>query len=282
MSGYLSGVLAVYLLNVIMAYGVFVPATAGIINLGTAGFVAIGAYLSAFINARLHLPPLLTLPLATAASFLVGLLIALPILRTRGVYMVLATIAFGEIVSGVVINIDAIGGAAGFPVTDAVGLGTIATLAAVVFVLVLLLMGTRYGIAVRAVHDDEPVAALFGVNVRLAKAIAFALGAGCAGLSGALYAHFYTYVEIATFSTALSIYTLLYVLIGGTQTAFGPLIGAAVYSLLPEVLRGADKWRYVIFAVVIIAIMALRPEGLITRRLLMGLGGRAARRRAVA
>jgi branched-chain amino acid transport system permease protein len=257
MSGYLGGIIAGYLVNVVIAYAVFMPATAGIINLGAAGFVAIGAYISAYLSNEYGLSMAVTMPAAMLAGFVIGFVIALPILRTRGVYMVLATIAFGEIVTGILINVDAIGGAAGYPVNAYIGLPGIAIVTMLAVAFVFLLMTTRFGLTVRAIHDDEPVAALFGVHARLA------------GLGGALYAHHYSYIDIGYFSTSLSIYTIIYVLIGGTQTALGPLLGAAVFSLLPEVFRGADQWRYVFFALLIIVLMAVRPEGLVTRSLLL-------------
>lgn len=273
MSGYLTGILAIFMINLIMAYAVFLPVSAGIINLGAAGFMAIGAYLEAWLNANTSLPMGVTIPIAVLATGLVGYLIAFPILRTRGVYMVLATFAFAEVVSGIIINVEAVGGAAGYPVADSIGLPTMFIAVGVVMLSVIYVLNTRFGLAVRAVHDDEPVAALFGVNVRNAKVIVFALGAAFGGLGGALYGHYYNYIDIAYFSSAQSIYVLLYVLIGGTQTAFGPIVGAAVYSLLPELLRQSAQWRYVIFALVIIAVMAVRPEGIVTNSLLSRITG---------
>jgi branched-chain amino acid transport system permease protein len=130
-------------------------------------------------------------------------------------------------------------------------------------------MSTRSGMAMRSIHDDENVAALFGINVRATKVLAFTIGAGFAGLAGSLYAHHFNYVEVGTFDLTLSLYVLLFVLLGGTQTVWGPIAGAAAFSLLPEVLRSSAQWRYVIFAVLIIAVMAVRPEGLITRAALL-------------
>jgi branched-chain amino acid transport system permease protein len=181
---------------------------------------------------------------------------------------VLATYAFGEIVSGILVNLDVVGGAAGYPVNTYIGLNVIAVVTLMVTITVIYLANTRFGLTVRAVHDDEPVASLFGVNVRLAKVAAFAIGAAIGGLAGALYAHHYNYIDVGSFNAALSIYVLLYVLIGGTQTPYGPVVGAAVFSLLPEVLRQSDRWRYVIFAAAIITLMAFRPEGLMTHALI--------------
>jgi branched-chain amino acid transport system permease protein len=141
-----------------------------------------------------------------------------------------------------------------------------------IVVLVSLLFATRFGIAITAVHDDERVADLMGLDVRAFQIAAFVLGSMIAGVGGALYAHHYNYIEAQYFNISLSISIVLYVLFGGTQSVIGPLIGAAVFTLLPELLRGSAQWRYVIFAAVVIVVMVLRPQGVITaqqvRRLL--------------
>jgi branched-chain amino acid transport system permease protein len=130
--------------------------------------------------------------------------------------------------------------------------------------LVWLLFTTRFGIAARAVHDDERVADLMGIEVRGFQVAAFALGSLISGIGGGIYAHHFSFIEAQYFNITLSITIVLYVLLGGTQTVFGPLIGAAVFTLLPELLRGSANWRYVVFAAGIIVLMALRPQGLIT------------------
>jgi branched-chain amino acid transport system permease protein len=97
---------------------------------------------------------------------------------------------------------------------------------------------------------------------------AFAIGGAVAGLAGGLYAHHFSFVEAQYFSPVLSIYVLLFVLIGGTQTAWGPLVGASFFTILPEVLRIGGSWRLVVFGAVIVAMMILRPEGIVTRTLI--------------
>ena len=141
------------------------------------------------------------------------------------------------------------------------------------------LMATRLGRAMRAIHDDETVATVMGVNVRAVQVAAFAIGGALAGLSGALYAHHFSFVEAQYFGPLLSIYVLLFVLIGGTQTAWGPLVGATFFTIVPEFLRLGGSWRYVVFGVIIVAMMMFRPEGMVTRTLVARLTGR--RRRAV-
>ena len=268
MSGYLEGVLVVLAINVILAYAAFLPIVAGQLNLGIAGFMATGAYLSAYLtNAHGWLP----LPAALAATVLtaaLGLVVAFPILRTRGIYLALATFAFGQIVVATILNLDAVGGAAGYPVAAHLGFPAIAAAAAIVFAAVYCLFHARFGLSVTAVSDDELVADQMGLSVRGLQTAAFTIGAGVAGLAGALQAHHFNYIEAQNFNVLVSIYIVLYVLLGGTQTIYGPLLGAAVFTLLPEVLRGSAQWRYVIFAALILALMTWRPQGVVTRGLL--------------
>jgi branched-chain amino acid transport system permease protein len=277
MSGYLDSQLIILCLNVIYAYGVFLPAASGQLNLGAAGFVTLGAYSSAWINASaggLGLPMYFSIPLAMLFCGLVAFFISFPILRTRGVYMVLATFAFAEVVSGFVINLDFLGAAAGMPVDSYADVTVVLPVTLGVVLFGFYFMATRLGLAMRSIHDDESVATLFGVNVRSAKVAAFTIGAALTSLGGALYGHHYNYIEAQTFNVLLSIYILLYVLLGGTQTAWGPLVGAAFFTVVPELLRQLSKevgqqWiadtRFIFFGAIIVLMMVVRPEGLVTR-----------------
>ena len=289
MSGYWSGILSILAINIIFAYGIFLPVATGQLNLGGAGFQAVGAYAAAYLSAIYDFPVAVTLFAAMVLAALTGFLIAFPILRLRGVYLVLGTFAFAEVVAGLILNSETLGGAMGLSVPAFVDWQVPLALAAIVTLFVFYLMSTRFGLVMRAVHDDEVVSDLMGVNIRGVKVAAFAIGAGLAGLAGGLYAHTFTYVEIQAFNALVSINVLLFVLLGGTQTAFGPLIGAAFFTLLPEALRsllpgvqqwvtglfgagGAssapdDSWRFVILGVVTVLMMVFRPEGLVTRTL---------------
>jgi branched-chain amino acid transport system permease protein len=265
MSGYLSGTLAILCINLIFAYGIFVPASAGQINLGGAGFQAIGAYGAAWLSSVAGLPVWITIPAATLIAGLIGFLISFPVLRTRGVYMVLATFAFGEVVAGFLLRTTFFGGAIGMVVPAHIELPLLVFCAAAVMLLTFYLMATRLGLAMRSINDDEAATIVIGVNVRAVQVAAFTIGGAFAGLSGALYAHNFSFVEAQYFNSLLSIYVLLFVLIGGVQTAWGPLIGTLFFTLLPELLRISGSWRYVIFGVAIVLMMALRPQGIVTR-----------------
>ena len=278
MSGYLEGLLVLLAINTVFAYAAFLPLSAGQLNIGLAGFAAIGAYGSAYLSNWFALDPLVAIPLGAGLSGVIALAVAAPVLRTRGIYLALATFALGQIIRAAILNLEFIGGAAGYPVTRFIGLPIVVGFAVGVAALVALLFGTRFGIVVRAVHDDERVADLMGVGVRGLQVAAFTVGAMLAGIGGGLYAHHFSYVEAQYFSVGLSITIVLYALLGGTQTVLGPFIGATIFTLLPELLRESTNLRYVVFAAAVIVLMALRPQGLLTREVLRRLLERQYRR----
>jgi branched-chain amino acid transport system permease protein len=271
MSGYAEGVLVLLAINVVLAYAAFLPMAAGQLNLGVAGFAAIGGYVSAVLS-NASVAPVLAIPVGGFAAGAVALMIAVPVLRTRGIYLALATFAVGQIVQATILNLEVVGGAAGYPVATYLRFPEVAAFAAGVVVLVALLFATRFGIVITAVRDDEQVAELMGIDVRSVQIAAFTLGSGLAGIGGGLYAHHFSYIEAQYFNISLSITIVLYALLGGTQTALGPLVGAATFTLLPELLRASAR-RYVIFAGILIVAMPLRPQGLVTRTLLRRLIG---------
>ena len=288
MSGYLSGVLAQLAINIVIAYSVFLPAAAGLLNLGAAGFVLIGGYVAGALTSKLGVPLLVAIPLAGLAAGVIAFIVSFPILRTRGVYMVLATFAFAEIVGGILLNIPALGGAAGLSVIAYAGLPLVFTVTVLVVAFVAWLLATRFGLAMRAVHDDENVALLFGTNLRLTQVFAFTLGGALGGIGGALLVHQFNFIDVQTTGVMFSIFVLLYVLMGGTQTAWGPIAGALFFTLVPEGLRQVAGWnaqlkflessRYIVFGAAVVLVMMWRPEGLVTRTLVERFYGLFARR----
>ena len=266
--GYLEGIIAILCINLIFAYGVFLTAASGQLNLGGGGFQALGAYVAGVCSNSLEVPIFISVIAGIIGAGVVGFLLSFPVLRTKGVYMVLATFAFALVVSGIILNSDFLGGATGMSVPAYLPVNGLIFSAIGVVLLVFWIMASRIGLAMRSIHDDDLVSEIMGINVRGFQVFAFTLGGALAGFSGALYAHHYSFIEAQYFSALLSIFVLLYVLIGGTQTAWGPLIGASFFTLIPELLRVGDtEWRYVIFGVLIVFMMIFRPEGIVTRTL---------------
>ena len=271
--GYLEGIIAILCINLIFAYGVFLTAASGQLNLGGGGFQALGAYIAGVCSNSLEVPIFISVIAGIIGAGVVGFLLSFPVLRTKGVYMVLATFAFALVVSGIILNSDFLGGATGMSVPAYLPVNGLIFSAIGVVLLVFWIMASRIGLAMRSIHDDDLVSEIMGINVRGFQVFAFTLGGALAGFSGALYAHHYSFIEAQYFSALLSIFVLLYVLIGGTQTAWGPLIGASFFTLIPELLRVGDtEWRYVIFGVLIVFMMIFRPEGIVTRTLVHRIG----------
>lgn len=274
MSGYQLGLLVILCFNIMAAYAVYLPLAAGQLNLGIAGFMAAGAYAAAYLTNELGWSMAIAIPLGGLAAGLIALVVAVPILRTQGIYLALATFALGQVISAVFLNVEIVGGAAGYPVSAYAEPLAVVAVTAAILVVVFLLSRTRFALYLTAIKSDALVSDLMGLNVRGLQVAAFVSGAVIAGIGGGLYGHHYSFVEAQHFSVGLSIFTVLYVLLGGTQTVLGPLVGAAFFTLLPELLRASAGWRFVIFALFIIGFMALRPQGLITADL-----GRFFRRR---
>lgn len=268
MSGYAEGLLVILAINVIAAYAAYLPLAAGQLNLGVAGFMAIGAYVAAYLANALAWPIAVTVSAGAAAAGLIGLVIGYPVLRTRGIYLVLATLAFGELVRVSLLNMEVVGAAAGFPVSTHAGVWVVVAVALAVVALIVWLGHTRLGLCMIAVREDEVASGQFGIKVRSVKTTTFSLGALLAGLAGALYGHHYSYIEAQHFNVVYSVYVAMYVLLGGVQTVVGPFLGALFFTLIPELFRIGETWRFVIFAVALILTMVWRPEGLVDRELL--------------
>jgi branched-chain amino acid transport system permease protein len=264
MGGYWESILVILSINVILAYSAFLPLSAGQLNLGIAGFMAVGAYVSAWFSNEYGVAALAASLVGAMAAGIVAFALGFPVLRTRAAYLAIATLALGEVVRGTVINLKFVGAAAGYPVTAYLGLPAIGGTAIAVTILVAYLYSTRFGLSVVAVEDDERVADLLGLNVRMIRVWAFAIGGALAGLGGALYAHHFSFIEGQSFTVLLSVYIVLYVILGGMQSVLGPLFGATFFTLLPELFRMGKEWRYVLFAAAVILLMAWRPQGLLT------------------
>ncbi|CEJ11397.1 leucine/isoleucine/valine transporter permease subunit [bacterium YEK0313] len=271
MTSYQLGILVILAFNLIAAYAVYLPLAAGQLNLGIAGFMAIGAYGAAFLTNEYGWSPAAAIPVGGLAAGAVALAVAVPVLRTHGIYLALATFALGQLIAAVFLNVEAVGAAAGYPVTTYVGAPWAIGAAAAAMLLVVMISRTRFALYLTAIKSDAVVADLMGLNIRALQVAAFTIGAVIAGAGGGLYAHHFSFVEAQHFSVLLSVYTALYVLLGGTQTVWGPFVGATFFTLLPELLRTSSQWRYAAFAALIILIMAARPQGLVTTALVQRL-----------
>jgi branched-chain amino acid transport system permease protein len=259
-------------INILLALSVYCPMVTGQLSLGNAGFMAIGAYSSAVLTVHLHWPLLPSLTFGGFVAGVFGVLVGFPALRLKGVFLAMATLGFGEMVRSFFMNFLSpwTGAAYGFrgigdtpiPITWVWG-------CLIFFLAVLwLLSRSRLGLAMIATHDDDTVSELMGINIVGLKIGAFGMGAFIAGVAGGLYAHYYLYVEPEFFNVWRSIHMVLFVIMGGMLTFWGGVLGAVIFTVLPEFMRFLQDWRGAFFGVVIIGLMIARPSGLLTRELL--------------
>jgi branched-chain amino acid transport system permease protein len=277
-----------YVVNVIVLIGInmilatslnLVNGHTGQFSLGHAGFMAVGAYASsavtlfagptllpmmgggAFANQALFLLALLVAGLAAAIA---GLIVGVPSLRLRGDYLAIVTLGFGEIIRVIVQNTDAIGGPRGLnQIPGYTNVFWTFALAAITVYVVSNLVDSTYGRGFLAVRDDEIAAEAMGINTTRYKVLAFVLGSFFAGIAGALYAHYITYITPEGFNFMKSVDVVVMVILGGMGNVFGVLLAAIILTVLNELLRSFEQYRMIVFALLLIIMMILRPQGLL-------------------
>lgn len=264
----MEGVLAIMGINILMAYSAYIIMATGQLSLGNAGFMAIGAYCSGYLTTvtGMTLIPAILIGGVTAGAM--GIVLGIPVLRFQGFFLVLATLGFGEMIRAFFINFEPTGGAYGMRGLFGADAYMIGAFVLVLTLLIWLLERSRIGRAFDAVAADEEAASGIGINVRMIKVAAFALGALIAGMAGGLYGHYLLYIEPGNFTFLISAMAVLFVILGGMESVWGALLGAVIFSILPEVLRFMHDWRLSLFGAVLIVLMIIRPRGLLTRNIL--------------
>ncbi len=247
---------------------------AGQMSFGHVGFYALGAYVVAVLTVTLKWSFWIAMPLAGTLAALCGALLALPAVRVRGPYLAMVTIAFAFIVEQLAVEWRGVTGGQngimgiGQPALFGLALGErgLALLAIVVAGLATLgfrwLSLSRLGAAMRAVRDAELAAESIGLDPVRIKTIAFALSAGCAGVAGGFFAPLSGFVTPSSFGFSQSILFVLVVIIGGTASVAGPLLGALIVVLLPEALAGLAEYRLLFFGALLLLVLWLAPDGI--------------------
>ncbi len=266
-------------LSIIAALGMNIVYSTGQLNLGQAGFMAIGAYTAAVTDNALDWPFVASLAAGAVAAGLVALPVAWGANRIRGIYLIMGTLAVGELVRITIGNVDSIGGLQGyFGITPAtLTQATAVLLSATVFTAAL--MNSSLGLRMRSIFDDEDAAAAAGVPTRRVKIISVVISAAIVGLAGGVMAKWLLFIAPHNFGLELSFRIALFTLIGGGHSVLGAIFGAFFVTYLLELLRvvgGSDStpawlqfigpWRQVIYGVFIMVLMAVRPEGIISRQ----------------
>ena len=262
---YYNGILILVMINVILAVSLnLINGITGQFSIGHAGFMAVGAYTSALLSLYLRWPFAAALAAGMAASAVMGLLVGIPTLRLRGDYLAIATLGFGEIIRVVIVNLGITGGPRGLPgIPPSTTFFVAEGLAALTILVIANLINSAQGRAMLAVREDEIAAETMGVNATRYKVTAFAVGAAFAGLAGGLYAHYMMFIDPKSFGFLKSFEVLAMVVLGGLGSITGSVLAAGVLTYLPELLRQFSEWRMVVYSVLLIVMMLVRPQGLL-------------------
>lgn len=288
-SNLMKGLLVPLCVYVIAAISLnLVVGISGELSLGHAGFMCVGAYSSSFFSVLTKdvLPEIVRFPLAiligAAVAAVFGILIGIPVLKLRGDYLAIVTLAFGEIIKNLM-NVMYVGRDSKglhFSATDTTALGleeggqvivkgalgitgtpknSTFTIGVVLILLslfiILNLIHSRSGRAIMAIRDNRIAAESVGINITKYKLMAFTISAALAGVAGVLYAHNLSTLTVKKFDYNTSILILVFVVLGGIGNIRGSMIAAVLLTVLPEVLRGLSDYRMLIYAIVLIAMM---------------------------
>lgn len=263
-------------LNLLMGYG-------GLFSLAQAAFYGVGAYISALLMVKMGMNFFFTLPFAVLGCMLLALIVALPSLRLKGDYFMLATLAFQTLMFTILYNWIPVTrgpyGIPGIPSPQLFGLKISEVwqffllgllFAATAIYLFRKIYNSPYGRALKAIRDDELLAVSLGKNTTHFKVTAFVISGGIAALAGALFAAYVSYIDPTSFTLDESIFIVTIIVVGGTGNLKGPIIGTFLILLIPEVLRFlnipdtiAPNIRQIIYGTLLILMLRLRPQGIL-------------------
>jgi branched-chain amino acid transport system permease protein len=260
-------------LNALLALSVYATLSCGQLALSSAGFAAIGAYAASILTLNFGVSFPVALLAATVLPMIVAVPLGLPVLRIRGVFLAIATVAFGEVVRLGLVNWDYVNGAQGLvAIPQKTSVWMVYLAVAVALLLFWRLKGSKWGFALEAIREDEAAARTMGIHTTLFKLAMLVVGAALAGLAGALEAHFSFMVAPNGFAFGRVVDMLVYAVVGGTIAFYGPVIGAAFLTVLPEVLREVapllgiepGPLRALVNGVVLLVVILFLPNGMVS------------------
>lgn len=286
------------LINIMLGISIYITLSTGQLSLGNAGFMAIGAYTTALLTVNYGVPLIVGILAGTLLAGVFGVIVGIPALRLHGVFLAIATLGLGEVIRVVLVNADGITngaiGVAGIPrigneILDVLGswgfeperFGLTSNefiFIAMFLVLLVIVIGvvwffvrqnhSRIGRAFAAIRMDEEAAKTMGINITYYKVLSFAESAVVAGFAGALYAHVLSFISPGEFSYHRAIEILIYSVFGGSEVIGGAIFGGFFLTVLPEALRFISDYRYMLYGIILVALMAYRPQGIIDVRLI--------------
>lgn len=260
-------------LNGLLALSVYATLSCGQLSLANAGFMALGAYAAALLALHTSWSFPATLLAAALLPAIVAVPLGLPVLRLHGVFLAIATIGFGEVVRLGFVNWDFTNGAQGLvAIPQRAGLASIWLCLGLALFVFWRLKGSRPGMALESIREDEAAARTMGIDTTRYKLSMLALGAALAGVAGGLEAQYTFVVTPNGFSFGRVVDMLVYAVVGGTGSIFGPLIGAAFLTVLPEVLREVGPMvglppgplRLFVNGTVLLLVILFLPNGIVS------------------
>jgi branched-chain amino acid transport system permease protein len=239
----------------------------GLVSLGGAFFIGVGGYITAILNTQLGLPPLLSIPLSTVIGAIICTLFLLPCLPLRGVYFAIVTLMYPLLLLRVIEALDILGGTDGIVGIDSFANRWVEQYFIILMVL-LFLFGTRrlvnldIGLVFRAVKDNDQAVRASGMSITYYKTIAVFIASAMGCLGGAYLVHIYMWAGLSTFALDFSILPIAATVIGGAGTLVGPVLGAFILVPISELLRAFGTLRIVFYALILLAFIMLRSEGI--------------------
>ena len=250
--------------NALLALSIYLTLSCGMLAIANAAFMGIGAYTSAVLTMTYGLPFPLALLAGMVAPALMAFVIGKPTLRLSGVYLAMATLAFGEVVRIALLNAESVaGGALGLNgIAQSTQWWHVAVALLVTLALLWRLRRSKVGRAFESIKEDETAAGLMGIDVAAHKMLAFVLGGAIAGLAGGLNAHLTFFIGPNEYGFDRAVDILTMTILGGINSLVGPVVGALILTLLPELLRSFKDFRLVVNGIILVLIVLFLPKGI--------------------
>ena len=267
-STYYAGIINLALINIILAVSLnLTVGFTGQLSLGHAGFMSIGAYLSAILTQKMAIPFIIAILIGAIFAAVIAALIGYPTLKLTGDYFAITTLAFGEIIRIIIMNINYVGGARGLTGIQVKTNYTTAFFFALITIIIIYnIIHSSFGRAMLSVRDNEVAAQSMGINAFKYKMLSFIITAFFAGIAGGLYSHYIGFIQPTVFDFNKSIDYLTFVVFGGMGSLSGSIIATIILTFLPELLRGLQEYRMIIYPLALILLMIFRPQGLLGSR----------------
>lgn len=275
-NAYLMRIATIALMYVMLALGInMIMGYMGQMTFGHAAFWGLGAYTAGILSTRFGTSFLVDIVAAILVAGFFGFILGLPVLKLKGYYLTIVTLGFGEIIRLVELNSTSLTGGPlglrGIPGVKIFGKElysynafyyTILILTVITVIILIRVNNSRLGLALKSIRDDDSAAEVMGVDIVKNKILTFVISAMIAGAAGAFYAHYVSYIDSTIFTTQASQEMCVMVILGGMGSIPGTILGATALTVVPEMIRNLMQYRMLIYGVIMVAMMLLRPQGL--------------------